>query len=114
MTPFHSIQEGGCTTPRWPTRKAVARVLRTGHVSIRSAVFMTAAVVMGGASYVGFILGASVGVEFSHWLTGTEASGALVIGSVLGGSLGLLLPALVAIRIDRSLRDRTRGRDSSE
>jgi hypothetical protein len=85
--------------------KVVASVFRRRRVGIRFAAFIVAVIVMGGASYVGFILGGSVGVEVSRALLGAESSAALVVGSVVGGSLGLLLPGFVATRIDRLLRD---------
>jgi hypothetical protein len=89
-------------------------VFRRRQVSIRFAVFIIAVIVMAGASYVGFILGGSVGADVIRALLGAESSAALVVGSVVGGSLGLLLPAFVATRIDRRLRGRKDGRSSRE
>jgi len=112
MTPSPSIQEGGCTSPRWPRLKLLASVSRRHLVGIRFAVFAITIIVMAGAGYVGFILGASAGVEFSRALLGAESPAALVVGSVVGGGLGFLLPAFVATRFDRGLGGR-RNRGSS-
>ncbi len=79
----------------------------------RVALALAAVALMMPLSYFGYLMGGAIGAGIAESVLG-PARGVvgIVLGSVLLGGASILLPALIAVRIDRFLAKRLAG-DSS-